>query len=399
MSSELKLKVENEQLKEKLRKLETVLQEYRKFPQLEFSVFSSMMDESRIGIVIHNGKEILYVNNAVLYLTNNTTKESFVGKQIKDFVPSEMEKLVWERINKLKEGISVVSLEEKLSLPNGKSVEVIINALPVLYNGKWAAMLMLRNISEGKKEKREKELLQVLEQVPASIIITDSRQNIQYVNKHFYDLTGYNPEEVINSKPSIISSGRYDKKFYKKIFETVISGKTWEGQMINRKKDGRFYWEEVVIKAIFDKQGTPSHFFSIQTDITEKINLIEDLRIAKENLELKVNNRTEELERKTISLERMQEAMALLLEDLKEKQSSLESANRQLEDAVSSHESFSYSVSHDLKKPVQNIYDLMIVLKDWHYNQLDDRGKELMDDIMYNAKNMILLIEHLLKFL
>lgn len=128
-----------------------------------------------------------------------------------------------------------------------------------------------RNISKRKKvEKDNAKLTAAIQQSSNTVVITDTNGKIEYVNKKFEDLTGYSKEEAIGKYPSILKSGETTKETYKDIWTTILTGKTWEGELKNRKKSGEFYWESVKITPIVDDTDKVINFIAVKDDITEK---------------------------------------------------------------------------------------------------------------------------------
>lgn len=102
-----------------------------------------------------------------------------------------------------------------------------------------------------------------------AVVITGRDGRIQWVNAAFTRLTGYTPAEVIGKTPSVLRSGRHDDAFYQAMWETILSGAPWQGQVINRRKDGSLYVEEQTITPVHTG-GQVSHFIAIKSDITQR---------------------------------------------------------------------------------------------------------------------------------
>ncbi|HLE08818.1 MAG TPA: PAS domain S-box protein, partial [Thermodesulfobacteriota bacterium] len=99
--------------------------------------------------------------------------------------------------------------------------------------------------------RREKSGLQILstavEQSPVSVMITDVKGNIEYVNPHFTAVAGYSPEEAAGKNPRILKSGLQGREFYRDLWTTITSGREWTGEFHNKKKNGELYWEKAKI--------------------------------------------------------------------------------------------------------------------------------------------------------
>ncbi len=124
-----------------------------------------------------------------------------------------------------------------------------------------------------------------VEQAADSIIITDLNGVIEYANKSFFELTGYSKEEVLGKTPRIVKSGKHNKKYYKKLWDTILSGKTFKGVLINKKKNGELYYSQSTIIPMKDKRGKIINFVNTSKDITTQIKAEEKLKAAKEKAE------------------------------------------------------------------------------------------------------------------
>ncbi|MBE2217359.1 MAG: PAS domain S-box protein [Ignavibacteria bacterium] len=109
-----------------------------------------------------------------------------------------------------------------------------------------------------------------IEQSPNSIVITNARGEIEYVNPYFTRLTGYTLEEAAGKNPSMLQSGQTSRKVYEEMWQTIMGGEVWLGEFLNMKKNGELYWESASIGPIFDANGAITHFIAIKQDITEK---------------------------------------------------------------------------------------------------------------------------------
>jgi diguanylate cyclase (GGDEF)-like protein/PAS domain S-box-containing protein len=102
-----------------------------------------------------------------------------------------------------------------------------------------------------------------------AVFITDNKAKIEFVNEAFLRLTGYSKDEMIGQRPSILKSGEHAKDFYKKLWHTILSGKTFRATFINKNKNGELYHQEQTITPILDDNGDVNNYVSISKDMTK----------------------------------------------------------------------------------------------------------------------------------
>ena len=129
---------------------------------------------------------------------------------------------------------------------------------------------------------KSRRTLQLAERVIESsfegIMVTDKDVCIEFVNPAFTQLTGYTAEEVIGRSPDLLSSGRHDSEFYRRMWNSLETHGYWRGEIWNRRKTGELYLELLTITAITDDDGNTTHYAGLFTDITQNRRNEEQIR-------------------------------------------------------------------------------------------------------------------------
>ncbi|CAK0765348.1 diguanylate cyclase [Gammaproteobacteria bacterium] len=129
-------------------------------------------------------------------------------------------------------------------------------------------------------EERLRTLSVAIEQSPTAILITDCTGKVEYVNPSFCQMTGYSQREILGQSTRLLKSGETIPALYHDLWDNILGGKVWRGEMKNRRKDGNPYWISLLISPIYalNKSEGITHFLSIQEDITDKRNQEERIR-------------------------------------------------------------------------------------------------------------------------
>ncbi|NGZ27155.1 MAG: transporter substrate-binding domain-containing protein, partial [Magnetococcales bacterium] len=153
---------------------------------------------------------------------------------------------------------------------DGTPMPVEYTSRSILKNGVHVGTVVIfQDITERlKSEQRIRILSSAVEQSPVSIIITDPEARIEYVNPAFTRNSGYRPHEVLGQNPRLLKSGKMDDQVYQHLWETLLKGETWEGELLNRKKNGELYWESTTISPLLDQDKRVKHYLANKEDIT-----------------------------------------------------------------------------------------------------------------------------------
>lgn len=113
-----------------------------------------------------------------------------------------------------------------------------------------------------------RKLTLAVEQSPTIVLITDVQGNIEYVNPKFTEVTGYEPHEILGKNPRFLKSGKVIAAQYNKLWDTILSGQEWKGELLNKKKNGDIFWCRVLIAPIRASGAAITHFVEVAEDIT-----------------------------------------------------------------------------------------------------------------------------------
>lgn len=221
--------------------------------------------------------------------------------------------------------------------------------------------------------KRTKELSDITAALDTTAIvsITDDKGRILKVNKKFVEISKYNEEELLGKTHSILKSDYYPPEFFAEMWNTISTGKIWEGEIKNRAKDGTYYWVKATIVPFLDENGKPIQYISIQHNITELKRIEEQLQ------EALVRNKT---------------SAKIIKKQLEE----LEKANIELRRKDKLKDEFLSMASHELKTPLTPIIGWCSALKSNMLGELTKEQRSAIDTIESNAVKLEKLISDML---
>ena len=166
--------------------------------------------------------------------------------------------------------------EEKIISPDGqeKIYDVIKKSIFNKDGTRKGLLVLGRDNSGWKKHEAELQMLKAaVEQTVEGIVISDHGGTILYVNPAFEQITGYDLTGIIGENFSILKSDQHDDRFYAEIWNNINQGKVWQGRILNRKRNGELFTEEMTISPIRDKFGQIINFVAITQDISEQLQL------------------------------------------------------------------------------------------------------------------------------
>ena len=154
-------------------------------------------------------------------------------------------------------------------------------------------------------------LSQAIEQSPVSVMITDLDGSIEYVNPQLCKITGYKEDELIGQNPRIMKSGHTPEIQFKNMWKAITSGKSWSGELYNKKKNGELFWENVTISAIKNSKNEATHYLAIKEDISLRKDYEERRKDYEERLLYQASyDKLTNLPNRTLAYDRIQQAIA-----------------------------------------------------------------------------------------
>ncbi|MFN8610658.1 MAG: PAS domain S-box protein [Vulcanimicrobiota bacterium] len=145
------------------------------------------------------------------------------------------------------------------------------------------SVLLVQDINQRRQLEENRRLqTSALQAAAQGIVITDSRGRIEWANQAFNQHTGYSQREVLGQPIGMLKSGHHDENFYARLWQTLSQGHVWQGEIINRHKDGHLLFIEETITPVVGEDGQTSHYIAIQQDIGERRRVQEALAHSEE---------------------------------------------------------------------------------------------------------------------
>jgi PAS domain S-box-containing protein len=226
---------------------------------------------------------ILDANKAVFKYTGYS-RDEFLSMDL-DLISSYGKEVIKEQL-RLARNENKNYFEFKHRLASGEFRDIEVYTGLIEEKGKTILHCIVHDITDKKNALKETlKLSKAVEQSPASVVITDVEGNIEYSNPTNCELTGYTFEELLGQNPRIVKSGKQSNSIYRDLWQTILAGRKWEGEIYNRKKDGSHYWESAIIAPIINNEGLTISFIKVGKDITERKKIELELRKAKSKAE------------------------------------------------------------------------------------------------------------------
>ncbi|NOZ45330.1 MAG: PAS domain S-box protein [Chlorobi bacterium] len=286
---------------------------------------------------------------------------------------------------------------------NNSTFPVEIRIVKTILSGKEVVIGFARDISDririenAIKEKQNK-LVKAQEVAKMGFLDWNMLTNKIFLSPKVIEMYGFEPE-IDYVEPEFVTKVVHpdDLEIVQKSLELAIKGKkTYDIEHRIVKPNGDVIWVHAQAEMEYDEKGKPNNLLGTVVEITNFKKLEIELKEYQKNLEKVIKKRTEEVEKKNEKLIKSQQALSFLLEDVNEARKMLLQSNRQLKLAYKELEAFSYSVSHDLRAPLNRIEGFVKAIIDSYYNKLDKQGRHYLNRIRISNIEMTQLIDNML---
>ncbi|MHA2425544.1 MAG: PAS domain S-box protein [Candidatus Thorarchaeota archaeon] len=254
------------------------------------SQFRAAFDQAAVGVAIAAPDGTLLRTNQALEKILGYSPGEMEGINAFDIANPDERNRIMTLNREILAGVrKSYQLETQFNSRDGSQVwgRLVVSIPPQVEGFDLFAIGIFEDITERKQAEEEiRKLTRAIEQSPASVVITDVEGTIEYVNPAFAKLTYYGSDEAVGQNPRILKTEMTPDETHIQLWETITSGKTWNGVFANKKKNGEIYWEDAYISPIFDNDNTITHYVAVKVDITQQREAQEQLQASNDELEL-----------------------------------------------------------------------------------------------------------------
>ena len=268
-----------------------------------------ILDTAPVGIAVMDaGRHFVSVNPAMCALTGYAAAE-LIGQSSRLLYPTEEEfiRMGAEKARQLRQG-GQCTAEARMVRKNGAPLDVEISLAPLSQEQPAELMtLVIQDLSQRKRAETQLRLRSAaLDAAANAIMITRSDGIIEWANQAFFAMTGYAAGEVIGRNPrDLLRSDQQDRQIYTELWQTISAGQVWQGELVNRRKDGSLYHEFQTITPILNEHDLISHFVAVKQDVSRRVATERQLREYREHLEELVAERTVSLQAARLNAEHL----------------------------------------------------------------------------------------------
>ncbi|MDV7186589.1 PAS domain S-box protein [Lutibacter sp. TH_r2] len=270
-------------------KAEKILEKFLHIDQLDFILKENktkeIIQENKFKLLSNLTFEGILIHKNGVAIDLNLAFEKLFGYSKRELVGLDFAELLYNKKNqsivyeKRREDSGKPYILEAIKKDN--SVIKIRVETKKVENAEGYRVTAFRDVTDELKGKQELQLFKAgVNQSANSIVLTDKKGHIVYVNPKFENVTGYKFNEVIGKHTRLLKSGNQSNAFYEKLWIEISKGGTWDGELENKKKNGELFWEHAIITSIKNKEGKITNYVAIKEDITAKKKAYSELENA-----------------------------------------------------------------------------------------------------------------------
>jgi diguanylate cyclase (GGDEF)-like protein/PAS domain S-box-containing protein len=171
-------------------------------------------------------------------------------------------------------------LNETFIRQNNEMFPVRMTATPIRDGQEiTGAVVVFQDITDEMQRLQRLRLLETAVNATAnSIVITDQNGTIEWINPAMSQLTGYSLKEAVGQNPRVLKSGAHEDTYYAGLWQTISAGYVWHGDVVNKRKDGTLYFEEMTITPVLNDTGSILHYIAVKQDVSERKRLERELQ-------------------------------------------------------------------------------------------------------------------------
>jgi len=242
----------------------------RKQREQNLTFLKRAIDQAGIGIATHNADGYpTYVNQHLASLLG-TDRTSLRDAHMTDHTPDldrDQFETYWDSYDDGERRVYDTHLERT---DTGETVPVEVIGSKITIGDEAYQVSTVRDVTDRKQRTKDlRRFRSAVEHAGHGVLITDLDGTIEYVNDAFEAISGYTAAEVVDETPALLRSGAHDREFYRNLWETILAGDVWQGEVVNERKDGERYVIDQTIAPITDGDGESTGFVAINRDITD----------------------------------------------------------------------------------------------------------------------------------
>jgi PAS domain S-box-containing protein len=383
--------------------------------------YRSLVENFPGAIMIICDQKIVFVNPAALQYLRANSQDQVIGKPIDRIIhPDRLEKTLKRMMAGEKDLYPIRNQYKRL---DGSEFPVEVMAVPILFEGKEAVQIIVQDMTDRLRaeealNKSEENYRELIENLGEGIAFMDANVNFTLANPATHEIFGKSGKGLIGKNLGIF----VDQKSLVRIKSKIGKKKETKKQVFDleiRRHDKSIRFLVLTASQKHDESGTFTGIFCIFRDVTEQVKAEKLLEEQRDNMENLVIERTKKLEEESNKLEESRRALINLLDDVNETRLDLERSNKQLEDEIQERqlkeeearhfseqlkiinaelETFSYSVSHDLRAPLRHMSGFIGLLQKHAFESLDDKSRNYISIVHESSEKMGILIDNLLTF-